>query len=64
MPSLYSTLARSDGVENSTYAEDLARLKKQEHAAAQEAKRLGLVFAQDTETLLKQAAIDEQGKFC
>ena len=48
----------ADDVENSTYAEDLARLKKQEHAAAEEAKRLGLEFAQDTEALLKQAAVE------
>jgi hypothetical protein len=39
----------ADEVENSTYAEDLARLKKQEYAAAQEAKRLGLEFIHDTD---------------
>lgn len=36
----------------------LARLQKQEHAANEEAKRLGLEFAQDTEALLRQAALD------
>jgi cytochrome c556 len=45
-------------VDNSTYAEDLARLQKQEHAANEEAKRLGLEFSQDTEALLRQAALD------
>ena len=45
-------------MDDSTYAEDLARLKKQEHAANEEAKRLGLEFAQDTEALLRQAALD------
>jgi hypothetical protein len=52
----------AEDVENSTYVEDLARLKKQEHAAAEEAKRLGLEFAQDTKALLKQAAVEESRK--
>jgi hypothetical protein len=45
-------------VDDSTYAEDLARLKKQEHAANEESERLGLEFDKDTEALLRQAALD------
>jgi transposase InsO family protein len=62
-PNKETTDAKSaDDVDNSTYAEDLARLKKQEHAAAKEAKRLGTEFAQDTEALLKQAVVEESRK--
>jgi hypothetical protein len=39
--------------DESHYAEDLARLKKQEHAATQEAKRLSEKFAQETDALLQ-----------
>jgi transposase InsO family protein len=42
--------------DESHYAEDLARLKKQEHAATQEATRLGEKCAIETEALLKQSA--------
>jgi hypothetical protein len=45
-------------VDDSTYAKDLARLKKKEHAANEEAERLGLEFAKDIEALLRQAALD------
>jgi hypothetical protein len=57
-----SNAKTADNVDNSTYAKDLARLKKQEHAAAEEAEKLGLEFAQDTEAFLKQAAIEESRK--
>jgi hypothetical protein len=58
----FSDAKVADDVDNSTYVEDLARLKNQEHAAAEEAKRLGLEFAQDTEALLRQAALDASRK--
>lgn len=57
-----SAAKTADDVENTTYAKDLARIKKQEHAAAEEAKRLGLEFAQDTEALLRQVALDASRK--
>jgi hypothetical protein len=46
----------AENEDESHYAEDLARLKKQEHAANQEADRLGVEFARDTEALLRQSA--------
>ena len=38
--------------DESHYAEDLARLKKQEDMATQEAERLGVEFAKDTKALI------------
>lgn len=45
-------------MDDSTYAEDLARLKKQEYETNEEAERLGLEFARDTEAFLREAALD------
>lgn len=41
--------------DESQYAEDLARLQKQEHAATQEAERLGEKISRETEALLRQS---------
>ena len=41
---------------DSSYAEALARLQQEEHAAKEAAEQLGFKFAKDTEALLRQAA--------
>ncbi|GKG39175.1 hypothetical protein Tco_0463320, partial [Tanacetum coccineum] len=40
---------------NSDYAEELARLQRQEHEAKDTAKKYGFGFSNDTEELLRQA---------
>ena len=43
-------------MDDCSYAEDLARLQRQEHEAREEAERMGLEFTRAAETLLKDAA--------
>lgn len=43
---------------NTSYAEELAKLQRQEHEAKDAAEKFGFEFSKDTEELLRQAAIE------